>query len=248
MYPLGARKRQGYYHASMGEWFKRWFGHSANLVQILGWVTPALTFSAVVGVIVAVWSGAFEWVQKPTVYIPAFVFAYSLWIYAALAVISGTKRTRTVRIAHDYASSFIPEGTQLTLGKFPPDHPTHPNDAAFMFVFNFRNVGAGPARMRIDEFRVVINGMTGEELGEHREITFARMGLKGLRTVVKRDAGKPNYMGIAVFRLLYGAPEGNFLRKYTYRLKINVSVDEQSGNALYSDEIVEETDEPYVTR
>jgi hypothetical protein len=100
--------------------------------------------------------------------------------------------------------------------------------------------------LRIEDFRVVIGGMTNDDPPQQPEVTFARMAQKGIRALVKRQVGKGTYEGTATAKILYGPPDSESVRRYTYRVKLNLNVDEATGTAFYSDEIIEEKDQPYV--
>src|SRR5580658_5958668 len=193
---------------------ERWLAAVSSVFAIFGWAVPV---SAVIAATVTIWGTAFLWVQRPLVYVPATVFLFCLWTYVALWVIWSRRTPLTVRVAHEYAYSLIPEPSQVNLAKIGPSQ-----DDGFALIYNFRNVGAGPVRLRIEDFRVVIGGMTNDDPPQQPEVTFARMAQKGIRALVKRQVGKGTYEGTATAKILYGPPDSESVRRYTYRVKLNL--------------------------
>jgi hypothetical protein len=228
------------YHQAMAGRLKRAFDGLAAVIGVVGYFWPSLTVSVLVGALLATWGSALVWIQKPAVYVPALAFLFVLWVFVGLAILWNRKHPQSVRIAHEYAYSLIPEATQAMLAQVGPHH-----EPAVALVFNFRNVGAGPLRLRVEDLRVVIDARTNDDIPPNLEVTLARMGSKGIRTIVRRTPGMGVYEGTATLKLLYGPPDVKPVRRYILKVKVNINSDEAPPAAHYSDEIVEEKDTPY---
>lgn len=222
-------------------------GFFANILQILTYISPALTVTALLTAMLAMFTSAVHWVQQPAVYATAGIFIFLLWTWIGLVVLRDQREPMSVRISHDYAYALIIDGGwQPIFGKFEPTHPSYPNADAVMMALGFRNVGAGPLRLKVEEFRVVLGGRTFDDPQINPEITFARLSQKGVRSpAIKIDLGEQHHTGTAYCRFLYGPPEGAFQRKYTLRLSINVNIDMASRAINVMDNIIEEKDEVY---
>jgi hypothetical protein len=217
----------------------------ANAVQFLLISYPGLTIGAIGVWIVNYYTSILLWVQQPAIYSSMGVFLFILWTYIALTLIKDRREIKAVRIAHDYAYAIIVEGGwQAIFGKFPSNHPIHPNSDAFNLSCNFRNVSAGPLRLKVEEMRAIINSRTCEE-SPSIELIFARMGPKLVRSgAIPRDKNERNLSGSVHFKFIYGHPDGRFVRRYTLKMKVHIILDPVNNTAVVTDEIIEEKDEP----
>lgn len=221
-------------------------GYLADLLQIMSWVGVTVTLAGTA--LVALSASVLHWATNPAVYASAGTFLFFLWTFVAIAVLRDRQKIKTVRIAHDYAYSLIIDGgwQQPVIGKFEATHPNHPNENALVLVMTFRNVGAGPLRLRVEEARIVLGGMTNDF--SPTEFIFARMAPKGVRPgAIKLDLNKPQQTGTATFKFVYGPPDGEFVRRYFLRLDIQLNLDMENHAVMIQDSIKEETDIPYVT-
>jgi len=150
-----------------------------------------------------------------------------------------------VRIANEYTYSLIQEGSwQVVLGKFPSNHQAHADADAVIIILPIRNVGAGPIRLRVEEFRIVLNGRTNDDSDQTLELILPRVAPKGIRSgTIRRDAGQKTLTGTGVCKILYGGVDGPLVRRFTLRARLNLQIAEK--DVLLMDEIQEEKDEPY---
>src|ERR1035437_2764073 len=95
---------------------------AANALSLL-FSYPGFTVSAALAVLVGLWGAALHWLQQPFVYIPACVFVLSLWTYIGILTLISQRKPRSVRIAHEYAYSFIHEQFSAVLTKAPANDP-----------------------------------------------------------------------------------------------------------------------------
>jgi hypothetical protein len=214
----------------------------ATVLQFLFAAFPAITFSVVVTTILAVYTNALVWVSQPSVRAVAGIFIFLLWTYIGIAILRDRQNPRLVRIAHDYSYSLICEGPwQALMVRTAANHP-HPNMDAVQIILPLRNVGAGPLRLRIEEFRIVLNRRTSDD-SPVLTLTLPRMGPKGVRSApIERDPDLTQLDGTATCRFVYGPPEGDPVRRYTVRADLAVNINGPIG--LVIDNMVEETDEP----
>jgi hypothetical protein len=236
------------WEGSMAGRIRRFFslGRTADAISVLVYVAPGLTISAVTASAVGYWSAALIWVQHPYVYVPAFVFLFVLWTYIGIMVLTSRGSVQTVKIAHEYAYALITDGGgSVQLIQTNDKHPTHPNTTGLSIQLNFRNVSAGPIRVRVDEFRVNLDNRSSQDPDTTPTLIMARLSPRGVRSgIVPRDANKTNLFGTLTARLTYGPPDGPYCRQYRARERIEVVIN-QVGQVLLSDEIIEEADVAY---
>lgn len=203
--------------------------------------------SALAAAAIAYFNFALQWVQQPTVYTSAGVFLFMLWTYIGLTVLRDRQKPQFVRVAHDYAYGLILDGGwQPTFAKFASNHPNSPNAEAIMITCNYRNVSAGPLRMKIEEFRVILNNRTNDDSEIVPEQIFARLAPMGIRCGgVPRDASESHLTGKLSLKFLYGHPDGDFVRRYTLKLNIQIAIDTLTKQFSISDHSVDIKDEPY---
>ena len=221
-------------------------GYLADLLQIVSWL--GLTVTILGTALVAISATIIHWVQSPSVYASAATFLFLLWTCIGISILRSRNATQTVRLAHDYAYSIILDGGwKILLGQAKPNHPTSPNEDSISLNLSFRNVCAGPIRVKVEEFHIVLDGRANEDSVSSLELRVPRMGQKGIQSGgIRRDTSKTNYSGTARLKLSYGPPEGPFVRTYKLRVKVQVAFDPASGNGIVFDEITDESDIPYV--
>jgi hypothetical protein len=219
-------------------------GWAANVLQFLSSIFPGLTMSAAGAAAALYFESAIELIQQPIVYVPASVFLFLLWTYIGLATLTARQRPQIVRMVHDYAYGLILEGhPTIVMGKFPNDHAAFPGGFALMLNCNYRNVSHGPIRLRVEEFRVVLNNRTNDNSDASVELFFARLAAMGIRSGgVPIDTDAKQLDGTLTLKFVYGHPDGDFDRRYTLKLNIHIMVNLENGMATYNDDGIQLTD------
>jgi hypothetical protein len=217
-------------------------GAFASFIQIIGYLFPAWTVGAVAAVIVSIWTGAVEWIQKPHVYIPILVFGYLFLMIATL-------KSRLVKIKSEYEHAISPEGGPVVLhAQFPSDHKSHGNEAALLLAHNFRSVCNSAMRVRVEEFDIELDGRSFKKgHPPFPDSVWARLSQKTINCpMIVRDQSKTNLIGSASIKILYGPVNGRLTRRYTMITELEVMIQPQGIGAIEA--ITTETDEPYVER
>jgi hypothetical protein len=227
-------------------WFKksmRTGGALSSAIQIVNYFWPAITAGALGTAIAVFWSGSIEWIQKPTVYIPALVFGYLFLIVSSL-------RPRIVRSATEYEYGITTEGQWTAiLSKFPANHPTDANADGVILILNVRSACPAPIRLQIEEFDVVLDSRTYANQPPIREVVVPRFSAKGVKSaVVVRDPKKTQLSGSATIKLLYGPMKGKEMRQYTLKCDLNVVINPTSAGTQIGvlSQIMDEEDRSYV--
>jgi hypothetical protein len=98
--------------------------------------------------------------------------------------------------------------------------------------------------VRVTDFRVVLDGRTGEERPVAPQLTLARLAAKGIKsTPIPRDMSKKHLQGSVYLRMVYGPPDEPPVRQYILRLSIQVAFASEAEGSM-SDDLIEETDVP----
>ena len=220
----------------------------ADLLGIMSWL--GVTVTLIGTALITLSSAALNWIDRPAVYIPAAVFLFFLWTFIGVAILRAKQKPQTVRIAHEYAYSIIPDSATLSLGQFAPNAPANAGEDAISIIYNFRNVSAGPLRLVVEEFRVVLDGRTSADPETPKlELMFARLAPKSLRSGgIPRNKEKKHLLGTVSIKFYYGPPDGEFLRVYALKTELQVGFDESGLIGALQDRTVLETDMPYVSR
>jgi hypothetical protein len=209
---------------------------AANVLAILttNWV---LVVSAALAIFTALEAWTIALVQNLAVRSAAEVFIAALWTIIGLRVLAQSKRPQEVKIAHEYAYSIIIENMT------PIFNDTE--DFAFALAINFRNVGAGPLRVKLDELRVILGDRTLPDSPSPPELILPRLAPKAFKSGgFKREAISGTMTGSVFFSILYGPPDGAFARRFSFRAKLHV-IEPKDGKGLgYADEVLEEKDSP----
>ena len=179
----------------------------------------------------AFWSGLFNFFSNQHTQIAIGVFLAALWTYIGLRI-----------IRRDYRYSLSPEGFQLYID---PES----TDLALSVGITFRNICTHPIRIRVEEFRLQIEDRTCADPDKSIEMVVPRVSARGLRSGgFKKEVLKNRNSGTLSLIVVYGSPDGNFIRRYRYKAKLHFAfiMDEKSkvtGGSI-GEEFISEADEP----
>ncbi len=210
-------------------------GHTATVLTFLttNW---ALTMSTVAAAIVGFWDQATAFAGDPKTRSVILVFLAVLWTSIGVRVIIAQNRPRIVKTAHEYPYSVIIEG-------IAPIYNQGSADRAFSIAVNFRNVGAGPIRIRLEELRIVVGDRTLPDSPSPADMVLARLAARAYQSGgFKRDVLKGEMTGSLTFSVIYGPPDGNFIRRFKLRAKIHVVEAGADGKLGFGHDILEESD------
>ncbi len=225
--------------------------------KILSWIGAAITFIATVATLattpwglivttalaagVASWDWAYQVVQNPRVNAAVWVFLALYWTCIGAVVLRHLKNPRSVRIFHDYAYALSPENLLLNLD------PSMPNK--IILNFGFRNVGAGPIKMHVEELRVILDGRTEDHPDTvGRDVLIPRATWKGYRSpAIPRDLTREEIKGTADIVVLYGHPELGYERKFHIRYEVGIQFPKSFPveQPIFGSGILLESDSPY---
>ena len=123
-----------------------------------------------------------------------------------------------------------------------------PPDAALQVGFNFRNVSTSPLRVRIEEFRLMIEDRTCPDPDNAIELTVPRLSARAIRSgAFKKDVIKEHNIGTLSVQIIYGPADGEFLRRYHFKTKLQFAFQQTEGQvtagAIHED-FISDKDEP----
>ena len=198
----------------------------------------AVVVSTIVGLAALLWQTLTDIVLNQSVQAGVFAFLAVLWTLAAIRLLSNQRKARVVTIQPDYAYSITPEGMQLF-------YNAESENAALQIGVSFRNVGSAPLKAKVEEYRVVLGDRTLPDTEQDVTVIMPRLSPKGIRSgTFKRDAISGQVEGSLSLRLLYGPPDGPYVRRYRVKAKIHLRPT-TDGKIHAADELISEADEPY---
>jgi hypothetical protein len=194
-------------------------------------------------------SDSLEWASSPKFWFIYAFFVLSLWTFIGIAIMKKIGKVQTVRLAHDYAYSFIIESYVLGIAKFSDDHVKHAGKTGVSIIANIRNVGQGPAKLETKEVRFNLDERTPEDSPDI-SILFARLSSRGIKTAtLPINETQDTTTGSLHIKVIYGPPELEFLRSYEVKIKITILKNtDANNNVTYHlvPDLLDERDKPYV--
>ena len=204
--------------AKTKSWLPSWIG------RLIGWGAIALAYlttpwAVAMSAALATWAvlsaAAFKFVSDPHLQTGVQVFLALLWTYTGLRFLEFMRSTSTVKVVPDYRYAINPEGYQVALDE---EHP----DAAFQLGVHFRNMLNLPLKVRMEQFRLTIEDRVCPDPDNYDDLIIPRVSARGVRSgAFKREAIKDRTSGVLDFTLIYGDPDGEFVRRYHQRLRLN---------------------------
>jgi len=185
----------------------------ANLLTIMTTNWPVV-MSGVLSIVAVYWTYTYEWIQQPRVYVAACVFLFLLWTYIAFRTLRAFRHGVRVKPEPEYKYCLSTQGFQLIID------PTS-TDKAFALGFAFINAGNWPVRFRVEEFRLMIDDRTCPDPEKKIEMILPRVGGRIIRSGgFKKEILKDKKNGTLDVTVIYGPPEGKFMRRYTFKTKL----------------------------
>lgn len=212
------------------------------LGNALGYVITFITTNwvAVMSAILSYAITAADWTlniaRMDSVRIGVGAFLAILWTSIGITFLRNQKRGQMVRVVHEYAYALTQAGIALL--------PTEKEGVTY--ALNFANVGAGPIRLQVEEFRITLGGRTGPEEEKFPDLFLPRAAVKQYRfpTFTKENLpGAEPAKGAIVFTGVYGHPEFPPVRRI--KLRINIQLGIEPGGVLKTGESIQvESDTP----
>jgi hypothetical protein len=215
---------------------------AATITIIETKLTWGLVVSVALGAATWIWAGLFDFFNNPHTQIAVGVFLGTLWTYIGLRALLSFNKPVQMSPQPDYRYCISPEGYQLFID---PEGI----DLAISVGFQFRNVGNWPVRFRVEQFKLMIEDRICQEPDEKIEMIIQRIGARGIRSGgFKKDVVKDRNTGLLDVIVIYGDPEGPFVRRYQFKTKLHFRFQEDlkgiiTGGAL-SEESFSEKDSP----
>jgi hypothetical protein len=208
-------------------------------------ITWAFIVSAIVGALTWFWDGLFQILNNDHAQIAIVAFFITLWTYVAFRVLWIVRQTVSVDQVPDFRYCLSPESFQLSINSEDPD-------AALQLGFEFRNVSHWPIRLRVEQFRLIIEDRTCAEPEKKIEVRIPRIAVRGIRSgVFKKDVLKPRNIGTLDVTIVYGPADGDFLRRYRFRTKLHFVFPHNEQGKIVSagvgEEFISEEDVPINT-
>jgi len=223
-----------------------WLGHLAATVINFIWTYYGLTIAAFLTIIFSASETALLYVQEPEFWVPAVIFVFILWTVIGLMTLKNIGETKTVRLAHDYAYSFICEGFMVNLSSSDETKDVDFKTANNIIVTCIlRNVGAGPSSVKIEVMDLRLDGRVPKKDFTPIDVGFAKLSQKGIRSAaIERDLTKKILSGTIKVVGVYGPPNSDAVRQFTITSKLNVHVGDKT---IEIDNYgIEEKDEVYI--
>jgi len=211
------------------------FGFMADVLSV-----AQTNWGAVLSLAVALgagfWKGATDLASNPQVRVGASVFLWSIWTYIALSLLYRISRGIKVVSVIDYAHSLVVEGMYLAVNLDAKGVAT-----AFQVGVNLRNVGNGPCKIEVHEYRIVMGGRTLPD-SPVLSLICPRMGAKSVVSgSFSKDAiTKDKAEGTLSLVLHYGPPDGLAVR--VYRMKANITLSITAKQQALANQIAFEED------
>jgi len=224
--------------ASDGGWRRYVVTTGTFLWSTVKFLWPALTPAVILAAIIASVDGAIAWVQKPHVYIPALVFGYFFLLFSLV-------RRRRVQQVTDYEYGITGEGNWTAiLASIPGKKPGDPLQDGLILVATFRSCCTAPIRLKLEEFKVVLDERTHIDQPEVREVVVPRFATKGVKSAfVPRDPKQMHLSGSVTIKLLYGPLNSKATRRYTLKCGVDINLGLQITVLLG---FTDESDKAYV--
>jgi hypothetical protein len=232
----------------------------ANLITFAttNWV---LVVSAVLGVGATVWNATRDFFLLPQVWVAIGVFLAILWTAIGLAYLRDRKRPREIYSHQDYRYGLTFDGI---IAAYDPSS----EDSALLFALQVHNYSMGPMLYEVMTFDVLIEDRTLPRLkkGELKGY-MPRGGAKVSGRVPFKKETISAFSGRTVkavidITIVYGHPERPPERQLVLKIDATLTFTEQTQLAIpglpamptalpslrFAHNIIEERDEPYVSR
>jgi hypothetical protein len=229
----------------MPERFQRlraWGDTGTWLANILVALTTnwLITVAAIFGTVTWLWDSLFNFFHDPRIQVAIGVFLAALWTYVGMRVLRSFREPIRMLPQPEYEYCLNAEAFQLYVDP-------KGTEAALNVGISYRNVGNFPVRYRVEEFRLVIGDRTCADPEKVMEGVIPRICVRGIRSgSFEKAVLKDRNSGTLLVSIIYGPPNGDFVRRYRFKTKLQFSFPknekgEITGAAIAEDEgIVED--------
>jgi len=220
-----------------------------KLGDFVGWGSALVTFlttnwTLLVTAVLAMWASSlkavFDFANNPHVNLAIQLFVLAFWTYVGIRFLVSLRDTSRVFVAQDFRYGISPDGYSLGL-----DHKSDEN--AFQLGVHFRNHVNSAVKIKVEQFRILIDDRTCPE-GDHIELILPRIAVRGIRSAsFKKDVIKENMNGIVELKLIYGDPDGEYIRRFHMKVKVFIHLNKDKYGKFdntggVADEIISITD------
>jgi hypothetical protein len=130
-----------------------------------------LVVSVALGIFAAVIGVAYDIASNSHVQVGVGTFIAALWTYIGLRTLRSFRETKNIAISPDYKYCVNPENYQLALDQ-------ESEDAALQVTFNFRNVSPTAMRLKVENFRLMIEDRSCPDPEDNLELIIPRLSAR----------------------------------------------------------------------
>lgn len=214
---------------------------AAAITLIESKLTWAVVVSAAFGTLAALWAGLFDFFSNQHTQVALGVFLAVLWTYVGVRVLRSFREPIHTLPKADYRYCINPEGLGVVVD------PKNPHLLSVSVVYTLRNVGNWPIRVRVEKFDLRIEDRAAQEPDKNIEMVIPRASARGIQSGgFKKDVIEDRNNGTLNLTIVYGDPDGPFVRKYSAKAKLafiffkNEQGDVIGGNVSFQETPVEE--------
>jgi hypothetical protein len=225
-------------------WLRRFGPIGTFIANAIVFLTTSwnVVVSAALAIFAAAVGWAYDIASNPHVQVGVGTFVAALWTYIGLRTLWSFKDTKNIAIAPDYKYCINPENYQILLN---PDSI----DAALQITFSYRNVSSTALRVRVDDFRLIIEDRICPDPDRNIELIIPRISARGVRSgAFKKDVLKERNTGTLDVTIIYGPPDGEFVRRYHMKAKLHFAFPlDKEGKIVaagVAEELISEEDSP----
>ncbi len=219
---------------SLGDW-------GTQLANLLVFLTTnwGLVVSVALGILTVFFSGLFDFFNDPRTQVAIGVFLAALWTYVGIRVLRSFGKPIHTLPETDYRYCISPEG--IVVGIDPKNPDLHVS-----VLFALRNVGNWPLHICVEKFDLRIEDRAAQEPDKKIQLVIPRFAARTIKSGgFKKDVVKDRNTGTLNLTILYGDPDGPFVRKYSFKTKLHFIFNKDEKGEVVGGSVTEElsTDE-----
>lgn len=223
----------------------------ANVLTLL-----TTNWQVVVSLIAAIAAGAIGWlrslISNPATIAGITAFLAVLWSIIGVTVLFDRRRPREVRTHLDYRHGITFEGIMLA---YAPENMPISNVSGLHFSLSVRNFGPGPVRYEFRDIDIRLGTRALPKLSNGILHGYMARGAGRVSRIpgfssqqIKEFLGSEAVKGTIEFAIIYGAPEGEPLRRLKMSIEIHLIISEDGKAFGHQENIISEIDEKITER
>lgn len=183
-----------------------------------------IAVSAALAIGTGLWAWSFSLATNQHFQIIVITFALLFGGYVGVRILQFISKPHEVIPTWDCAYCLTPEGVQVAYDKEAEQN-------AIQFIFNFRNLGNGPVRLKCEHFRATVGDRVTVPDNELAEIIVPRLSTKGVSSGLfskqAADSFKPRCIAEYSISIIYGRHDGPFIRRYKQKARVHIKFGHQ---------------------